>query len=185
MQDGRPTQHGALLEQLLLERAQVRTGFEAELVDQQPAHTGVRRERVGLSAPAVQRGHQRGPQTLPEGVLGHQRLELTDQLPTGAEVDTCGHHIFQEPQPDLLEAGAVGRGPVAVVDQVDQDVAAEQPQPFVGLVQGRARVAGMAGRGRLAGEIDHVDGVHATRFDNESVGVVLADDKVLVAEGTT
>ena len=50
MQVWRAAQHGALAEELLLQGAQVRARLDAELIDQQPPHPGVRRERVGLPA---------------------------------------------------------------------------------------------------------------------------------------
>ena len=133
----RAAQRGALAEELLLQGAQVRARFDAELVDQQPPHPGVRRERVGLPATAVQRRHERGPQPLAERVLSHQGLELTDELTASTEVDPCGHHVLEETQPELLETGAMGLGPVA---EVDEDLAAEQAQPFAGLRHRRGRV---------------------------------------------
>ena len=133
-----------------------------------------------LSASAVEGRHERGPQSLPERVLGHQGLELSDQLPTGTEVDTCGHHVLEETQPDLVERarwGAAQSPPSMMISPRNSR------SPSLAFSKAVAHVTSVPGRGRLGGEVEHLDRVHAARFDGESVGVALADDGVPVAEG--
>ena len=178
----RPTKARGLLQQLALEGAQVGAGLDAELVDQKPPHPAVRRECVGLPAPAIQSRHQRGPQPLAERVTGHQHLELADELAAGAEVDPSGHDVLEQPQPDLLEPGPMGRRPVAVVEE---NLAAEEPERLAGQLESSGRVAGPTGGGCPGGELDHSERVDAGRVDLESVLVAVRHDEVLLAEGAT
>jgi hypothetical protein len=68
-----------VIEDLGLERPQVRTRLETELVHQMTSRFPVGLERFRLSARAVERDHELPAQALPIGVLVDQRLELPDE----------------------------------------------------------------------------------------------------------
>ena len=63
----------------LLERAQLRPGFQPKLAVERIAAFAIGRERVGLATALVQRQHQLPQQPLAVGVRGDQRLQLADQ----------------------------------------------------------------------------------------------------------
>ena len=71
-----------------LELTQLRPGFETELVPERLPHFPVHLERLGLATGLVEREHQLAAQSLAERMLGHELLELADQLgaPAGSEV---------------------------------------------------------------------------------------------------
>ena len=73
----------AVLQNLRLEILQVRSGFDAEFLDQQLPHPAVGGEGVGLPSAAVKRGDEQVPQALSQRVPVYECLQLADHL--GAE----------------------------------------------------------------------------------------------------
>ena len=94
-----------MAEDLQLELLQRRPRLEAELLDQRPAPSLKRVQRVGLPAAAIQRQHQLAAQPLSEHVLGDQRLELRHQLEMAAGRQVGVDPILQRRQPQLLQTG--------------------------------------------------------------------------------
>ena len=75
-----------VLEDLLLQRLQLRAGVEPELLGQVLPDAAVGGQRVRLPAGAVEHSDQQRPQPLAQRVFADQRLQVTDQLATGALV---------------------------------------------------------------------------------------------------
>jgi hypothetical protein len=97
--------------------AQFAAGFDAELVDERPSDRLVGRERLGLTAAAVQAQHHRAMNTLAEWMLGGERLELANDLGMTAGGKIGVDPLFDRRQPHLLEprdlsAGEWDRGKV-------------------------------------------------------------------------
>ncbi len=96
-------QPGILLEDRLLELAQLTAGLDPELLDKGGARLGVRVECLGLTAGAIQRQHELGPGTLAQRLLPHQGAQATDELLVLAELDTRRDPFLERCQPELLE----------------------------------------------------------------------------------
>ena len=71
----------------------------------------------------------------------HERFELADHVAGGAEIEPGGELILDEPETDLLEAGAVRDDPVAVTG-AREDVALEHGQRRRARLERGGRVAG-------------------------------------------
>ncbi len=67
-------------EDLRLESLELGTGLDPELVDEASASILVHLEGLGLPARAIQREHQLPPEGLPQRMVAHERLELTDDV---------------------------------------------------------------------------------------------------------
>jgi hypothetical protein len=95
---------GIVREHPALELPQLFTRLEAELVGEQRARLAVDLESVAPPSGSVEREHQLGPQPLPERVLGHEGLELGNDLARKASAEICVEPVLQHLQPHLLEA---------------------------------------------------------------------------------
>jgi hypothetical protein len=89
--------------------------FDAQLLAEPRPQPGEGSERLGPPAGAVEGHHQLGGETLPQGVLADQALELTDELvgesppQIGVEAQTHGFETKLLEPPDLgLGEGLVG-----------------------------------------------------------------------------
>jgi hypothetical protein len=98
-----------LAEDRLFEVAQLAAGFEAELADQGAAGVLVGGQRVGLAPGPVEREHELAAQALAQGVLGDQRLELSDHL-CAAKREVGLDPIRQRLQAQLIQASDLGPG---------------------------------------------------------------------------
>ena len=168
---------GTVPQDLAFESAEVRSRFDAELLDQYVPHPGVRRQRIGLPAGPVERGDQRDPQSFAQRVPVDESFQLADHVAAGAEVDACGEVVLDQAEADLVQPHPVGVQPVAVAG-VDEDLAPEQRQPFAGDVHGGRRVAGPPRRGRGRGQGEDVQGVDAGLVHVQGVAAVAARDQV-------
>ena len=74
-----PVKFGFLEEDRLLQAVQLGRRFQSELSVEDAAELLVGGQGVRLAAAAVHREHQLGAQRLPQGMLGDERLELSDQ----------------------------------------------------------------------------------------------------------
>ena len=101
-----------------LELPQLLTRLEAELVGEQRARLAVDLEGVAPPSGSVEREHQLGPQPLAERVLGHEGLELGNDLARKASAEICFEPVLQHLQPHLLEA--LGLAPEGVRGQAGQ-----------------------------------------------------------------
>ena len=99
----------ALLEDRLLERAQLGSGFQAELLGEDVAHLGVGAQRVGLPSGAVERQHALGPESLLQRMLGDETGQLADQVvvPTAGQIGR--HPLLDHRESFELEARRVRR----------------------------------------------------------------------------
>ena len=100
---GRELEARVVAQDLQLELLQRRPRLQAELLDQRPAPSLKRVQRVGLPAAAIQRQHQLTAQPLPEHVLGDHRLQLRHQLEMAAARQIGVDPILQRRQPQLLQ----------------------------------------------------------------------------------
>ena len=92
-----------------LQPLQGETGLEAELLVEQPACVAVGLERRRLAAGAVQGEHQLSPQALAERLRGDDRLQLGDELAVAAEREVGVDPVLERGEPQLREAGGLGR----------------------------------------------------------------------------
>ena len=99
------------LEDLALERPQLRPRVEAELVGQDGPRTAVGRHGVRLPAALVQRGHQQPVQPFPQRMPVHELGQLTGDLAIPAESKLHGVEVLHRHQPALGQ-------PVDLADQV-------------------------------------------------------------------
>jgi hypothetical protein len=98
-----------LAEDRLLELPQRRARLDPELVDEHPPRGLVGLERLGLPAGAVEREHQLAAETLPERVLGDERLELAHKLGARTLGEPSVDQVFERGGVQLVEAtGFVG-----------------------------------------------------------------------------
>ena len=98
-----PRQRGVLLQHAGLELLQRRRGLEAEGLDQGGASRPERLERLGLPAGAVERDHQLAAQPLVEWMLGHELLELGDELRAAAELELGFEALLRDRQANLAQ----------------------------------------------------------------------------------
>jgi hypothetical protein len=173
---------GALAQDLALQVAQDRSGLDAELVDEQPAHPLGGGQGVGLPAGAVQGGDVGRPQAFAQRVLADQPFELGEHLGAAAEVDPGGRPVLEQAEPDLVQTCPVGLEPLAVAG-VDQDLAAEQAERLGGRRHRRGRVASASCRGRGRGQADHLEGVDPAGVERKGVAPVAAADQGRLAKG--
>jgi hypothetical protein len=92
-----------VVENRALERLELRTWFDGELVDEALSAVSVDLERLRLPAAAVQREHQLPADALAQRVSRDQLLQLPDDLLVVAEVQVRLDAPLQSEQPQLLE----------------------------------------------------------------------------------
>ncbi len=93
----------------LLERAQLVSRLQAELLDERGARGAVGRERVRLAPRPVERQHQQRPGTLPQRVLRRQALELGKGLAVPPERQLRLEALLPAGEPQLVEAARLER----------------------------------------------------------------------------
>jgi hypothetical protein len=93
---------GVLREDRPLELAQPLARLDTRLLDQGPACLLVGLQRFRLAVAAVERQHQLGAQTLAVGVLGDQRLELSNDLGVAAERQLGVDQLLQRRDPHVI-----------------------------------------------------------------------------------
>ena len=113
-------------------------GSRPSSLDEHVARPLVGAHRVGLTARAVQRQHQRGPQPLAQRVPGHQRLQLADQHAVMSEHQVGVDPILDGREAQLVEPQRLRRGPPATAT-VGQRVAPPQSQRLAQLRRCAAR----------------------------------------------
>ena len=111
-----PIRRKFLTQNRLLDPAEVRTRFQAELVDEVLAEPSVGLERLGLSAAAGQGLHQLPLTALPERGGGHQRLQLGHQLTVVAQGELAVDPVLHGESADLLETEQLGNGNGIVIE---------------------------------------------------------------------
>ena len=144
-----------------LEVAQRPARFETELLAQQPAGVGEGPQRVGLAARAVQGEGQPGVQSLAQRMVGHELLQLADQLAVTAEGEVGVEALLQHGEPVFLERRRLGERD-ALVHQLDEGRAPPERQRVGERLPGSCRRSRLELGVALGGELletDDVDGV--------------------------
>ena len=103
-------ERGVLLQDRVVEAAQLRARLDPDLLHQHRAGRPVRLERVGLAARAVQGEHPLRMQPLAQRLLAHQRLQLRDDLAVAAGGEVLLDGKLQRGEPELLEPADLGGG---------------------------------------------------------------------------
>lgn len=107
-----------------LQLMQLRTGFEAKLINQAPTGRLEGAERVSLAPGAIQSEHHARDQPLPQRVLLDEPLELGHQLGAVAERELRLEPRLKRAQPELLKSPRVGLESFGV-----EQVAPRRPAP--------------------------------------------------------
>ena len=100
----RQVELGLVLEDRLLELAQLRAGLERQLVDQQRPTVPVHLQGVGLAPRAVERQHELPAQPLAQRVLRNECLEFRAQFGVPPERQLRVDPLLHHDQPELFEA---------------------------------------------------------------------------------
>ena len=162
----------------LLELAELRPRLEAQLVEQDASRILVCLQRVRLAAHTVEREHQLATQTLSHRVLGHESLELADDLVVAAEAEISFEPALERGEPQLFEPGDLRLCERLVVN-VDKRWPAPEGE---GLDQQLGRVdVGTAPEGRcsLPGKPFEPLGVQPIWLDLKAVSGPVPDQPVL------
>ncbi len=180
---GRPGQGRVVRQQLLLQRAQLRAGLGAQLVDQHVPDRLVGRQRGGLLAVPVQGQHQQAVQPLAKGLLAGQLAQLGDHLARPAQVQVRVDACLQRLQPQLGQPGPLAGGE-RVRGHPGQRLAPPQRQRRVQL-RSRVRPAARPGGGLPGRHARREPGhVHRLRRGPEQVSLRQRDQGGgAVAEG--
>ena len=88
----------------MLQRAQLFARLEPEVVHQYPARVLVDSQRVRLPAGTVERAHQLTPESLPQGVLLDELLELSHQILARTKREIRIDPLFERRESRLLQA---------------------------------------------------------------------------------
>jgi hypothetical protein len=148
-----------LAQHRLLERPQLLAGLEPELADEEVARLAVRRQRVGLSARAVEREHELAAQPLAQGVLRDETLRLRHELRVPPEREIGIDAILERSEAQLLQPLDVDAGE-RLERQIGERTAAPQrerlAQPLGGTLRRvrRQRAASFLGQVLEAMEIE-------------------------------
>ena len=165
----------------MLQGPQRRTWLEPELLGERCAHAGVGGQRVGLAAAAVERGDERGPQPLAQGVTADEGFELGDDLAAATEIEPRRELVLDETEPGLLEADTVRGDPLAVAG-VGEHVTVEHRQRRGAQGERRRGIATGSQPRRLAGQAEHVEGIDRSGLDVQHVPGPRPGDERSVAE---
>jgi hypothetical protein len=142
----RAVQRGILAQDAAVQLAQLRSGLDRHLGDQDVAQLPVGAQRVGLPPGPVEGEHPQGPEALPERMRRGERFQLRDEIPVPAARQQRLGPRFERGQAFLLQPAclrASGRHRIEIV----QRGPAPQAQ---GLIEGPRRGGGVAGRQRRA-----------------------------------
>ena len=174
--------HDPVIEDVPLELLELRRRFEAEVVRQPPARVGVRGERVGLAATAVEREHELRAQRLAQRVVGHERLQLADHVRLAAEREVGVDPRSHAHQAQVIEALGLADGELLVADVLQRRAPPEAErvgqQPARGrVIAAGERVAALGGQSLEPLRIHGVGTVEAER-----VPVRAPDDRLLAQD---
>ena len=136
-----------------MQRSQLLTGLDAELLDEDAAGVGERGQRLRLPPAPVQRQHQLPAEPLPERMRPDQLRQLADRLGRPAELEQDLNVLLGGGQPLLAEPGPDDLRPRAG-NAVERD-ALPQPQRRLQRRRRRGQVArppGLARGGHASGE---------------------------------
>ena len=147
----RQGQVGRLLEDLALEQSQLVAGLDPLLLHQDPPDPAVRGQGLGLATTPVQGDHELGPEPLAVRVLGHQPLELGDDLGVAPQRQVGVDPQFERLESELVEPPALGGGEW-LVGEIRQCLAPPQGEARPQRPVGRLGVLGVECRRGLPDE---------------------------------
>jgi hypothetical protein len=93
-----------------MDRPQPGPWFGAQLGDQLIAAAPIDLQRLGRTSATVQCQHQMTSRSLPQGMVGHQRLELPQQFGVPTELELRLDAQLNRSQPALFERRALQIG---------------------------------------------------------------------------
>ena len=89
----------------MVQLAKLDSWFGGEFVGQHPVSMLVGRERLGLTAIAIQRKHQQRVEALPKRISGDMLAQFADHLSLAAQMNRGVDSDFLRVQPHLGQAG--------------------------------------------------------------------------------
>ena len=129
-----------LVEDRLLETLQAGARLDAELLDENQACVPVGLERLRPSTRAVEREHELPTESLPEGVLGDERLEFPDKLGVTPEREVGLDSLFHRCRTQAFEPPDLGLG-----ERLERELGERGSTPEAErIVQGSRRTFGIA-----------------------------------------
>jgi hypothetical protein len=99
-------QRGIVVEDRLLQAAQLGAGLGPELVEQGAPRGAVGLQRIGLAPAAIQREHELASEPLAQRLRGDEDLELGDELLRAAEGEVGLDAVLERGDAQLLQARA-------------------------------------------------------------------------------
>ena len=143
---------GILVQDRVLQRAQLRAGLDAEVAGEHAARVLVGVERLRLAPAAVEREHELGDEPLARRMLGDEPAQLRDQLRVAAGGRVGLDARLQRGELLLLEPGDLGGG-----ERLVRQVGERRPAPHVlRLAQERRGLLGLARGERAAAALDQL-----------------------------
>ena len=118
---------GVLAQDRLVQAPQLRAGLHADLLHQHRSRLAVGVERLRLPTAAIQGQHALRVQALPQRVLGHQRVELADDLAVPAGGQVTVDRQLERRDTKLVQTADLGRRE-RLVRHIRQRRAAPQTQ---------------------------------------------------------
>ena len=119
----------------VVERTQLRSRLDPDLLDEGAARLAVGLQRVGLAARPVERDHPLGVELLAQRLLGDQRLELGDHLAVAPGREVIVDRELDRVEPSLLQAACLGHR--EGLDHVGQRRAPPERQRLTGGAAGQ------------------------------------------------
>jgi hypothetical protein len=171
-------QRRILTEDLLLELSQRGTRLEPKLIAQRAPRIAVGRQRLSLTARAVERQHQLGPQPLAQRMKHHKRLELADQLRITRENQVRLDPPLERVKPLLLEPHDLGGGELLIREIGERGAAPEGER----LTQRASRLPWLTSRGPGGQALETVR-VHLVRSRVQHVAGRPALERALAERG--
>ena len=169
---------GIVPEDRLLERAECGRRLEAELVGEQLPRLLVRGERLGLPTRAVEGEHQLRPRPLPQRLLPHEGLEVTDEVRVATQLQFRFDTVLKRRYAQLLEARDRSVGKLRVGEVGERTAVPELER----LAEPRDGLRGLARRERFpagGGQLLELLRVDALRPDDELVAAWPGDERPL------
>ena len=162
-----------LLEDRLLERAQLFARLEPELVHQHASRVLVRLECVCLPPGAVERQHQLRSKAFPQRMLLDELLQLAGQVASGAQLEVGVDALLERRESRLLQAADLIAGERLEGEVLERRSSPER-QRGAELLGPLARL-GPAG---LRGEPLEARQVESLRVDTQHISGRLGDDQL-------
>ena len=94
---------GFLAENGLLKLSKHGARLDTEFVDEQAPRLSIDIQRLCLTARSIEREHELRAETFAEGVLAHERLELSDKLGVSSELEFSSNPPLDAGETNLFE----------------------------------------------------------------------------------